>query len=106
MLILKILIFCRTAVLFVLRPLTHLFLFLFTLPQQEKPPSPEVATFTVFFMAFTAVVGKELMGMNYDSEGQDSKTILSTYSHASTEETDSEAETAVKIFKTYYSPFP
>ena len=80
--------------LFVLRPLTHLFLFLFALPQQEKPPSPEVATFTVFFMAFTAVVGKELMGMNYDSEGQDSKTILSTYSHASTDETESEAKTA------------
>merc|ERR1712194_83152 len=31
----------------------------------EKPPSPEVATFTVFFMAFTAVVGKELMGLSH-----------------------------------------
>lgn len=44
----------------------------------EKPPSPEVATFTVFFMAFTAVVGKELMGMNYETEDEEGKTILST----------------------------
>jgi pentatricopeptide repeat protein len=41
-----------------------------------KPPSPEVATFTVFFMAFTAVVGKELVGM---TEKVPNKTILSTY---------------------------
>jgi len=45
----------------------------------EKPPSPEVATFTVFFMAFTAVVGKELMGMNYETEDEEGKTILSTF---------------------------
>ena len=69
----------------------HLFLFLF----QEKPPSPEVATFTVFFMAFTAVVGKELMGMNNDPEEQEEgKTILSTYSHMATQETKDGTETA------------
>jgi len=59
----------------------------------EKPPSAEVATFTVFFMAFTAVVGKELMGMNYDLEDEEGKKILSTYSHISTEETKSGTET-------------
>ena len=48
-------------------------------------------------MAFTAVVGKELMGMNYDSEGLDAKTILSTYSHDSTTETGSDTETASSI---------
>jgi len=46
----------------------------------EKPPSPEVATFTVFFMAFTAVVGKELMGMNYEAEDDEGKKILSSVS--------------------------
>mmetsp|Transcript_27713 Transcript_27713/g.65095 ORF Transcript_27713/g.65095 Transcript_27713/m.65095 type:complete len:1192 (+) Transcript_27713:202-3777(+) len=57
----------------------------------EKPPSPEVATFTVFFMAFSAVVGKELMGMNPESDDEDEgKTILATYSHASVDATDSE----------------
>mmetsp|Transcript_24530 Transcript_24530/g.52240 ORF Transcript_24530/g.52240 Transcript_24530/m.52240 type:complete len:925 (-) Transcript_24530:220-2994(-) len=50
---------------------------------EDNPPSPEVATFTVFFMAFTAVVGKELMGMSYEEEGEEGKTILSTYSHTS-----------------------
>jgi len=58
----------------------------------EKPPSPEVATFTVFFMAFTAVVGKELMEINNDSE-QEGKTILSTYSHTSQDEAESETGT-------------
>lgn len=41
------------------------------------PPSPEVATFTVFFMAFTGLVGKELLEMA-QKEKQD-RTILSTY---------------------------
>ena len=72
--------------------LTHLHFFLLYVIQ-ETPPSPEVATFTVFFMAFTAVVGKELMGMNYDSEDEEeSKTILSTYSHTLSEETESGSE--------------
>jgi len=44
----------------------------------ETPPSPEVATFTVFFMAFTAMVGKELMEIDYAAD-QEGKTILSTY---------------------------
>jgi len=42
------------------------------------PPSPEVATFTVFFMAFTGLVGKELMEMAHN-QVEDGKTILSTY---------------------------
>lgn len=41
------------------------------------PPSPEVATFTVFFMAFTGLVGKELMEM--DPASTEERTILSTY---------------------------
>uniref|UniRef100_A0A7S3DVC3 dDENN domain-containing protein n=1 Tax=Entomoneis paludosa TaxID=265537 RepID=A0A7S3DVC3_9STRA len=44
----------------------------------EVPPSPEAATFTVFFMAFTALVGKELMQMAQHSDTPE-KTILSTY---------------------------
>ncbi|VEU36838.1 unnamed protein product [Pseudo-nitzschia multistriata] len=62
----------------------------------EKPPSPEVATFTVFFMAFSAVVGKELMGMNSESdEEEEAKTILATYSHSSAGESDNETETTI-----------
>ena len=49
---------------------------------QEIPPSPEVATFTVFFMAFTAMIGKELLELDYDTDAPD-KTILSTYVHSS-----------------------
>jgi hypothetical protein len=44
-------------------------------------------------MAFTAVVGKELMGISYDPE-QDGKAIMSTYSHSSQNETESETDTA------------
>jgi len=42
------------------------------------PPSSEVATFTVFFMAFTALVGKELVEMASKSPEAD-RTILSTF---------------------------
>ena len=44
----------------------------------ETPQSPEAATFTVFFMAFTALVGKELMQMAQDPDAIE-KTILSTF---------------------------
>jgi hypothetical protein len=44
-------------------------------------------------MAFTAVVGKELMGISYDPE-QDVNAIMSTYSHNSQIETESETDTA------------
>jgi pentatricopeptide repeat protein len=43
----------------------------------DVPPSPEVATFTVFFMAFTGLVGKELIEMAQN--GPQDRTILSTY---------------------------
>lgn len=49
-----------------------------TLSMQLDPPSPEVATFTVFFMAFTSMVGKELMEMDHNP-AEPTKTILSTY---------------------------
>lgn len=53
---------------------------------QEKPATSEVTTFTVFFMAFTAVVGKDLMAMSNDSLSQmDDQTILSTYTDRRTE---------------------
>ena len=46
----------------------------------ETPQSPEAATFTVFFMAFTALVGKELMQMAMAEESDSpEKTILSNY---------------------------
>eukprot|EP00579_Thalassiosira_antarctica_P013794 CAMPEP_0201947094 /NCGR_PEP_ID=MMETSP0903-20130614/54759_1 /ASSEMBLY_ACC=CAM_ASM_000552 /TAXON_ID=420261 /ORGANISM="Thalassiosira antarctica, Strain CCMP982" /LENGTH=1385 /DNA_ID=CAMNT_0048490219 /DNA_START=26 /DNA_END=4183 /DNA_ORIENTATION=+ len=46
----------------------------------EKPATSEVTTFTVFFMTFTAVVGKDLMAVDNDSLDQlDSKSIISTY---------------------------
>jgi len=59
----------------------------------ELPPSPEVATFTVFFMAFTAMIGKELLELDYDAE-EPGKTILSTYVPTSrTADTASETAT-------------
>lgn len=45
---------------------------------KDIPPSPEVATFTVFFMAFTAMIGKELLQLDYEADSP-GKTILSTY---------------------------
>lgn len=60
--------------LFLLAYLTYTFLLLL----QVDPPSPEVSTFTVFFMVFTAMVGKELMELDYDAE-EPEKAILSTY---------------------------
>jgi pentatricopeptide repeat protein len=45
-------------------------------------------------MAFTAVVGKELMGMNNGPEDEEEgKTILSTYSHTATQEMKDGTET-------------
>lgn len=47
---------------------------------QEKPATAEVTTFTVFFMAFTAVMGKDLASVDNDSlDKLDSKSIFSTY---------------------------
>ena len=48
----------------------------------DKPPSAEVATFTVFFIAFTAVVGMELLEIADDPfRGKAGPEILSTYTH-------------------------
>lgn len=61
------------------------------------PPSPEEATFTVFFMAFTAIVGKDLVEMAKNRD-KNEKTILSTYVPSSyvadddTTATESEAD--------------
>lgn len=55
-----------------------------------KPPTPEVASFTVFFMAFTALVGKDLVDLNVDPDAPE-RTILSTYVHVAPED-DSDIE--------------
>lgn len=55
------------------------------------PPSPEVATFTVFFLAFTAMVGKELVDMAHDPSAND-KTILSTYVPTTLTESETDAD--------------
>jgi pentatricopeptide repeat protein len=58
--------------------LTVLYHFRLSFHVKLDPPSPEVATFTVFFMAFTSMVGKELMELDHDPSAPE-KTILSTY---------------------------
>ncbi|KAL7537211.1 hypothetical protein ACHAXR_007661 [Thalassiosira sp. AJA248-18] len=57
----------------------------------EKPATSEVTTFTVFFMTFTAVVGKDLMAVDNDSlDRLDSKAIVSTCAgHKKKEEEES-----------------
>ena len=52
-----------------------------------------MATFTVFFMAFTAMVGKELLEIGYASD-QPGKTILSTYVATNSDDTASETATS------------
>jgi len=58
----------------------------------EKPPSAEVATFTVFFLSFTAVIGKELLEMADNPFRADDRTILSTYTPPTVIESESETE--------------
>jgi pentatricopeptide repeat protein len=48
-----------------------------------------VATFTVFFMAFTAMIGKELLELDYDADAP-GKTILSTYVPSNNADSNSE----------------
>lgn len=60
-------------------------------PGKVAPPSPEAATFTLFFMAFTALVGKEMMEIAHD-EVADEKLILSTYVPTGNYESDTESE--------------
>ena len=46
----------------------------------EKPATSQVTTFTVFFMAFTSVIGKDLMAVDNETLDQmDSKDIVSDY---------------------------
>lgn len=58
---------------------------------QEIPPSAEVATFTLFFMAFSAVVGKELLEISDNPLLAQDKTILATYNHPG-DDSESESE--------------
>lgn len=68
-----------------------------TMTESLDPPSPEVATFTVFFMAFTSMVGKELMELDHTTQPE--KTILSTYVPTRTvgEETDDDISTSTGV---------
>jgi len=56
----------------------------------ETPPSPEVATFTVFFMAYAAMVGKELLEIDFNPT-EPGKTILSSYVAPTVDDSASEA---------------
>ncbi|KAI2506972.1 Rab guanyl-nucleotide exchange factor [Fragilaria crotonensis] len=47
----------------------------------DVKPTPEVATFTLFFMAFSAVIGKELMDISQNPLLAQDRTILATYTH-------------------------
>ncbi|KAL7434989.1 hypothetical protein ACHAXM_004579 [Skeletonema potamos] len=52
----------------------------------EKPATSEVTTFTVFFMAFTSVIGKDLMAVDNEALDQmDSKNIVSDYKREKSE---------------------
>jgi pentatricopeptide repeat protein len=52
----------------------------------EKPATSEVTTFTVFFMAFTSVIGKDLMAVDNEALDQmDSKDIVSDYKREKSE---------------------
>mmetsp|Transcript_26779 Transcript_26779/g.37761 ORF Transcript_26779/g.37761 Transcript_26779/m.37761 type:complete len:1407 (+) Transcript_26779:119-4339(+) len=51
----------------------------------EPPPSAEVSTFTLFFMAFSAMVGKELLEISHNPLlHTNEREIFSTYTHGST----------------------
>lgn len=54
-----------------------------TSPRKDSAPvTAESATFTVFFMAFTAAVGADLLELSENEPGKaDERTILSTYTH-------------------------
>jgi pentatricopeptide repeat protein len=56
-----------------------------------EKPCPEVATFSLFFMAFSAVVGKELMDISANPLLAQDKTILATYNHGDEDSVYTEA---------------
>ena len=62
-----------------------------TSPKKDSAPvTAESATFTVFFMAFTAVVGADLLELSENEPGKDERTILSTYTHPTDAESSSD----------------
>ena len=62
-----------------------------TSPKKDNTPvTAESATFTVFFMAFTAVVGADLLELSENEPGKDERTILSTYTHPTDAESSSD----------------
>eukprot|EP00549_Striatella_unipunctata_P022772 CAMPEP_0118707264 /NCGR_PEP_ID=MMETSP0800-20121206/21091_1 /TAXON_ID=210618 ORGANISM="Striatella unipunctata, Strain CCMP2910" /NCGR_SAMPLE_ID=MMETSP0800 /ASSEMBLY_ACC=CAM_ASM_000638 /LENGTH=592 /DNA_ID=CAMNT_0006610039 /DNA_START=272 /DNA_END=2047 /DNA_ORIENTATION=+ len=62
--------------------------------KMDKPPSAEVSTFTLFFMAFTAFVGKELLEVSHNPllHNQD-RTIWSTWTPPTVVEDDDDDAT-------------
>merc|ERR1712003_609866 len=60
--------------------------------ESESKNDPEVSTFNLFFMAFSAVVGKELMDISENPLLAQDKTIIATYTHKD-EECPSVSET-------------
>lgn len=58
----------------------------------EAPPSAEVSSFTLFFTAFSAMVGKELLDISDNPLLSHDRTILATYTHPSDSGYESEAD--------------
>lgn len=59
----------------------------------EKQPSAEVSSFTLFFMAYTAMVGKDLMDMSDNPLLiKKDRTILASYIHPSESDLESDLE--------------
>ena len=63
------------------------------LTPQEKPATSEVTTFTVFFMTFTAVVGKDLMAVDEGAlDRLDRKNIVSSCPEAHRSQSEAEED--------------
>eukprot|EP00548_Thalassiothrix_antarctica_P003311 CAMPEP_0194133470 /NCGR_PEP_ID=MMETSP0152-20130528/3629_1 /TAXON_ID=1049557 /ORGANISM="Thalassiothrix antarctica, Strain L6-D1" /LENGTH=1277 /DNA_ID=CAMNT_0038828789 /DNA_START=79 /DNA_END=3909 /DNA_ORIENTATION=+ len=63
----------------------------------DSKNDPEVSTFNLFFMAFAAGVGKELMDISENPSLAQNKTIIATYTHTDEETCPSISETEVSL---------
>lgn len=63
--------------------------------KKKAPVSPESATFTVFFMAFTGVVGAELLSISENGVRGEDRTIMSSYTHPTQSESSSDEGSTV-----------
>jgi len=71
----------------------------------ESKNDPEVSTFNLFFMAFSAVVGKELMDISENPLLAQDKTIIATYTHTDEETCPSVSETETSLTTTQEEDF-